>query len=173
MLGCITSCYAQNNENHYKKVITDYIEVKNGVRTNLDIHLSEITEKNFTVADSIVVLSNRFANEKAKKIESANKEVKHYEAQIAKQQAKGGLVAETLIKKYKPELEKAQKRLKEVQDWQANYTSNYDGRDTNDVIAKVIDCRLSLMNPKLKARQEGKATFLFSADGKALLKALK
>lgn len=173
LLSSINSCNAQNNENHYKTMIIDYIEVKDGVRTMLDVRISEITEKNFTVADSIEVLNSRFANEKATKIESANKDIKHYEVQIAKQQAKGGLVAETLIEKYKSELDKAKKRLKDAQDWHASYTNKYDGRDAKETIAKTVDCNLSLMNPRLKTRQEGKATFLFSANGKMLLKALK
>ena len=99
LLGSLNSCYAQNNDSHYKKMITDYVEVKNDVRTNLDVRISEITEKDYTVADSIEVLNSHFANEKASKIEIANKDIKHYETQIAKQQAKGGLVAETLLKK--------------------------------------------------------------------------
>lgn len=173
LLSSLNSCNAQNNENHYRAMITDYIEVKDGVRTILDVQISEITEKNFTVADSIEVLNSRFADEKATKIESANKDIKHYESQIAKQQAKGGLVAETLIERYKPELETARKRLKDAQDWHASYTSKYDGRDTKDIISKTVDCKLSLMNPRLKTRQEGKATFLFTANGKRLLKALK
>ena len=104
-------------------MITDYVEIKNGVRTNLDVRISELTEKDYTVGDSIEVLNSRFASEKTAKIETANNDIKHYEAQIAKQQAKGGLVAETLLKKYKPELEKAQNRLKEAQNWTANYAS--------------------------------------------------
>ncbi|WP_297904831.1 hypothetical protein [uncultured Parabacteroides sp.] len=173
LLGSLNSCYAQNNDSHYKKMITDYVEVKNDVRTNLDVRISEITEKDYTVADSTEVLNSRFANEKASKIETANKDIKHYETQIAKQQAKGGLVAETLLKKYKTELEKAQNRLKDAQNWHVNYASCYDSRNPNDVIAKIVECKLSLMNPKFKTRQEGKASFLFSADGNKLLKALK
>ena len=141
-------------------MITDYVEIKNGVRTNLDVRISELTEKDYTVGDSIEVLNSRFASEKTAKIETANNDIKHYEAQIAKQQAKGGLVAETLLKKYKPELEKAQNRLKEAQNWTANYASCYDSRNPNDVIAKIVDCKLSLMNPRLRTRQEGKASFL-------------
>ena len=173
LLACLISCYAQNGESNYKKMITDYVEIKNGVRTNLDVRISELTEKDYTVGDSIEVLNSRFASEKTAKIETANNDIKHYEAQIAKQQAKGGLVAETLLKKYKPELEKAQNRLKEAQIWTANYASCYDSRNPNDVIAKIVDCKLSLMNPRLRTRQEGKASFLFSSDGNKLLKALK
>ena len=173
LLACLISCYAQNGESNYKKMITDYVEIKNGVRTNLDVRISELTEKDYTVGDSIEVLNSRFASEKTAKIETANNDIKHYEAQIAKQQAKGGLVAETLLKKYKPELEKAQNRLKEAQNWPANYASCYDSRNPNDGIAKIVDCKLSLMNPRLRTRQEGKASFLFSSDGNKLLKALK
>ena len=49
LLACLISCYAQNGESNYKKMITDYVEIKNGVRTNLDVHISELTEKDYTV----------------------------------------------------------------------------------------------------------------------------
>lgn len=87
-------------------MITDYVEIKNGVRTNLDVRISELTEKDYTVGDSIEVLNSRFASEKTAKIETANNDIKHYEAQIAKQQAKGGLVAETLLKNISPNWKK-------------------------------------------------------------------
>ena len=90
LLACLISCYAQNGESNYKKMITDYVEIKNGVRTNLDVRISELTEKDYTVGDSIEVLNSRFASEKTAKIETANNDIKHYEAQIAKQQAKRG-----------------------------------------------------------------------------------
>ena len=104
-------------------------------------------------------MNSRFASEKTAKIETANNDIKHYEAQIAKQQAKGGLVAETLLKKYKPELEKAQNRLKEAQNWTANYASCYDSRNPNDVIAKIVDCKLSLMNQGSEPVRKAKPPF--------------
>ena len=57
LLACLISCYAQNGESNYKKMITDYVEIKNGVRTNLDVRISELTEKDYTVGDSIEVLN--------------------------------------------------------------------------------------------------------------------
>lgn len=170
-----TTCLSCNaNENRYKQEIANYIQVENGVKSELDIRFTEIAIKNFTVADSIKVLNERFEKEKAKKIEEAQNSVNHYEESIKKQKMKGDdLVANALIRNLTPKLETAKRELNAAYNWQPDYLSRYSNLKEDMVLVQVVDCRFSLLNPKLKFRQEGPASFIFSADGLKLLKLIK
>lgn len=171
LFSVFTEICAQNTT-VYKKAIIDYVQIRNGIKTDLGIQVSNLEEKNITVADSIEILTQQYLKEKATKVRTAEKSIAHYEAQISKQKSKGGLVAEAMIESLIPKLKKAQQELKEAKEWNPDYLQRYKDQDPHAILSKLVSCRLSLMNPKLNARQEGDASFIFSADGQKLVKSI-
>ena len=177
ILTCVYVCLVANvcsqNTDTYKKAIIDCVQIHNGVQTDLGVQISDLKEKAITVADSIKVLQEQYAKEKASRVETAEKSVAHYKDAISKQKAKGGLVAETMVKSLTPKLRNAQQELSEAEAWEPSYLQKYNNQAPHTILAKLVSCRLSLMNPRLNARQEGDASFLFTADGKRILRTVK
>lgn len=167
----LPNVYAQNL-NSYSKVIVDFVQIRNGVKTDLGAKASDLKIKNITVADSVDLLKLEYLANKAAKVKSAEKSLAHYKAQISKQKEKGGIVAEALIESLIPKLDKAEQDLKAANEWEPEYLQKYNGCDPDSVLVKQVFCNLSLMNPKVNARQEREVSFLFTPDGKTLIKAV-
>lgn len=158
------SCSSPSN---YEKAIIDYLETdKKGVKTDLQIKFLFIDVSDITVADSISILQDQFEIKKAKKIESAQKNIAHWQESIEKQKGKKNqLVAKAVISNFSEKLAQVEKDLKEVQAWTPDYLNRYDSRNSSEILAKKADCKFSFFNPKLQARQELTALFILSADG--------
>lgn len=160
----VSSCSAQSK---YEKVISDYLQTRDDVKTDLKIEFLEMNVSNITVSDSIAILQEKFEAEKSKKIESAQKSVSHWQNKIQEQGGKKNkVVAKALISDFSERLVRSEHDLKIAQEWQPDYLNRYKSRNTSDILAKKAESRFSFLNPKLQTRQEMTALFIFSADGK-------
>jgi hypothetical protein len=172
-LLCLVSflLYGCSNQNNsaYQKVIVDFLEnnAYKGVRTDLQIKfMDDIVVSDISVADSVTILQQQYEKELAKKVESAQKSVTHYENTIKKQQSKGNdIVAKALIGSFSKNLEKAKDDLDKAKSWKPGYLNRYDGKSPSEIIAKKATCRVSFLNPSLSTRQEVNAIFILSSDG--------
>ncbi|NDV59103.1 hypothetical protein [Bacteroides sp. 519] len=168
----VISCSTTQSE--YEKVIADYLQTENGIKTDLKIEFLEMKVSDITVADSIAILQERFEAERAKKIESAEKSIKHWQESIEKQKGKKNqLVAKALISNSTEKLEIAKTELKKAQEWKPDYLNRYESRNPSDILAQKVESRFSFQNPKLQVRQEMNALFILSADGKQCNKMIK
>ena len=167
----ILSCSTQSES---EKVIADYLQTENGVKIDLKIEFLELNISDITVADSIAILQEYFETERAKKIESAEKSVKHWQESIEKQKGKKNqLVAKALISNSTEKLENAENEFKKAQEWKPDYLNRYESRNSSNVLAKKAESRFSFLNPKLQTKQEMSALFILSADGTQCYKMIK
>ncbi|NDV77718.1 hypothetical protein [Dysgonomonas sp. 511] len=168
----VISCSTSQSE--YEKAIADYLQTGNGIKTDLKIEFLEMKVSDITVTDSIAILQKRFDAERTKKIESAEKSIKHWQESIEKQKGKKNqLVAKAIISNSTEKLEIAKTELKKAQEWKPGYLSRYESRNPSDILAQKAESRFSFMNPKLQTRQEMNALFILSADGKQCYKMIK
>lgn len=159
------SCSSPQSE--YEKVITDFLETKNGVKTDLQIKYSKLEVSDISVADSIAILKEQFETERAKKIQSIEQTIKGKEKSIAEQQnKKNRVVANTLIKMWEKELAREKEDLEKAQNWKPDYLNRYETRSSSDILARKADITFSYFNPNLQTRQEMSAWVILSADGK-------
>lgn len=170
-IGIITGA-CQQKTNSYEKAIIDFVQIRNGIKTNLDLRVTNITEKDITVADSIKIFEEQYSKEKTAKVESVEKRIVYLENAISEQKAEGGIVANALIGSFTSKLKKAQQELEEAKAWNPAYLQKYNNRNPNTVLAKVVSCHVSWMNPKLNVRQEMDGSLLFSADGTSIIRTL-
>lgn len=159
------SCSSSQSE--YEKVITDFLETKNGVKTDLQIKYSKLEVSEISVADSIVILKEQFEAEKAKKIQSIEQTIKLKEESIAEQEnKKNSVVANTLIKMWQKELAREKEDLEKARNRRPDYLTRYDNRNPSDILSQKADVTFSYFNPQLQTRQEMSAWAILSADGK-------
>lgn len=159
------SCSSSQSE--YEKVITDFLETKNGVKTDLQIKYTKLEISDISVSDSITILKERFEAEKAKKIQSIEQTIKHKEESIAEQQnSNDKLVASVLIKGWQKELAREKEDLEKARNWKPDYLTRYDKRNPSDILSRKADVTFSYFNPQLQTRQEMSAWAILSADGK-------
>ena len=170
-IGVIAGACQQKTDS-YKKAIIDFVQIRNGIKTNLDIQVTDITEKDITVADSIKIFEEQYNKEKTAKVESAEKRVAYLENAISEQKAEGGIVANALVGSFTSKLGKAQQELEEAKAWEPSYLQKYSNQNPNTVLAKLVSCHLSWMNPKLNVRQEMDGSLLFTADGKSIIRTI-
>lgn len=171
LFSAFLSCSNQSND---EKVIRTFLQTQNGVTTDLKIEFIELNVKDITVSDSINILQKVFDAEKSKKIEVAEKSVAHWKNAIEEQKnQKNQLISKVLVSDYIVKLTNAENDLKAAQEWKPDYLNRYVSRDTKDVLVKNADCKFSFFNPKLQTRQEMKALFLLSADGKQCFRMIK
>lgn len=167
----IVSCSAQSE---YEKVIADYLQTENGVKTDLKIEFLEMNISDIIVSDSIQILNEKHQAEKAKRISDAQKSVDHWKNSIEEQKGKKNqLVAKAVISNAEKRLTNAETELKEAQEWRPEYLNRYESRDPSDILAKKAESHFSFMNPKLQTRQEMTAWFILSPDGKQCYKMIK
>lgn len=152
----------------YEKTIIDFLETdKKGIKTDLQIEFLSIKVSDITVADSISILQKQFEAEKAEKIESAQSSISRLQDKIQEQKGKKNqVVAKALISRWEKDFEKYQSELTIVQNWKADYLNRYDSRNSSEILAKKADCKFSFFNPQLQTKQEMKALFILSPDGK-------
>lgn len=166
--GCSSS------QSEYEKVITDFLETKNGVKTDLQIKYSKLDVSEISVSDSIAILQEQFEAEKAKKIQSIEQTIKLKEESIAEQQnSDNKLVASVLIKGWQKELAREKEDLEKAQNWKPDYLTRYDNHNPSDILSRKADVTFSYFNPQLQTRQEMSAWVILSADGKQCYRLIK
>lgn len=166
--GCSSS------QSEYEKVITDFLETKNGVKTDLQIKYSKLDVVDISVTDSIGILKEQFEAEKAKKIQSIEQTIKLKEESIAEQQnSDNKLVASVLIKGWQRELAREKEDLEKAKNWKPDYLTRYDNRNPSDILSRKADVTFSYFNPQLQTRQEMSAWVILYADGKQCYRLIK
>lgn len=166
--GCSSS------QSEYEKVITDFLETKNGIKTDLQIKYSKLEVSDISVADSIAILQEQFEAEKAKKTQSIEQIIKQKEASITEQKnSNNRVVANTLINMWERELTREKENLEKAKNWKPDYLTRYDNRPPSDLLAKKADVTFSYFNPQLQTRQEMSAWIILSADGKQCYRLIK
>ena len=69
-----------------------------------------------------------------------------------------------------PKLEKAIVNLDKAKEWYPDYLSKYNNRVEDEVLVKVVNCNLFLLDPDKKLWEEARVSFLFSTDEKKLIR---
>lgn len=167
-------CSCSSPQSEQEKLITDFLETNDGVKTDLQIKYSKFEISNILVSDSIAIFKAQFEAERAKKIESIESTISNKENSIAEQRGKKNkVVANTLIKMWENELTKEKRYLEEAKNWKPSYLNKYDSRNESEVLVQKVDITFSYFNPKLQVEQEMSAYVILSADGKQCLKMQK
>lgn len=169
IIALLCSCSSPQSEQ--EKLITDFLETNNGVKTDLQIKYSKFDISNILVSDSVAILQAQFEAERAKKIESIESTIKHKENSIAEQRSKKNkVVSNSLIRMWEDDIANQQRYLEETKNWRPNYLSKYDSKNESDILVQRADITFSYFNPKLQVKQEVSAFVLLSADGKQCLR---
>ena len=172
LLACVAFCSC--SEDKYKKQIRDFFEINDGIKTDLDIKIKDLTVKDITVADSIAILKARFEDERNEKIESLEKSIAYYLGAKEKYEAqKGDIVAGVLVSKCTDELAKFKKDLVAAENWRPEYLERYEDEKNTKVLAQLVEAHVSLYNPKIQTRQEKMTKFIFTPDGSQCLRMTK
>lgn len=158
----ILACSSPPN---FEKAIIDYLEIEDGIKTDLKIQFKTLEVSDITVADSITIIQSQFNVAKAKKIEIAEKSVQRLQDAINKQKGKNTSVSKALVSGWNKDLAKVELELKEAHSWTHEMLKKYDSHKPTDIIAKKVISTFSFFNPKLQTTQEITALFILSADG--------
>lgn len=174
-LFCVVSSCSSQSQSKYEKLLTEFIETRGNIRTDLKVKFELIDISDITVSDSIQILKDQFTQEKTDKISKQEKDIECYKNQIAEIEAKTSKdVADIVILKgYKRNLNEAEESLQKAKDWMLHYLTKYDSRTPDEILVKKAICTFSILDPKLQTRQTYKnALFVLSADGTKPLKAI-
>lgn len=172
LLCFIPSCSSQSE---YEKLLTDFIEIRGNVRTDLNVKFQSIEVSDITVGDSVQILKKQFESEKADLVMKQEKEVERYKKQIAEIETKTSqdIADIVILKGYKEKLYDCESDLKKAKNWTPDYLNKYDSRASDEILIKKAICTFSVLDPKLQTRQTYKdALFILSADGKTPLRAI-
>lgn len=158
------SCSLQAS--NYEKAIIDFLQTRNGVTTDLKISFISLDVSDIKAIDSLNILIPKYIKEKNKKIEKVQETVNFW---LSRPENKN----EVINNKRLTSLTKAKERLAEAKVWKPDCIKKYELMQPDKVIAKKADCKLSFYNPRLQTRQELKAIFILSPDGKQCIKMIK
>lgn len=151
----------------YKQAITDFLEVSNGVRTDLDVKISDIKKtKDITVADSLAVIDKLVNLSRKLNISEAKRNVERIEKYGP---AGPGIWFDT----DQETLESARAKLEEAKTKDYPIQHKYDGRDTTEVLAVMISCKVARTSPIFNKRQESTETFVLTPNGKKVYGRMK
>ena len=162
-----------NSTGIYKQTISDYIQIQNGLETDLKIKFSQFdVYPDITVDNSMKILEKRYLNEKSRKIEFAQNNIVRLEKEIEELKSKGNnswssnWVKYTLLQRYQNNLKDAIADLEKAEQWWPDYMDRYVGRTPSEKIAKRINTQFSFQNPDMNLRQNVSAFFILSPDGR-------
>lgn len=129
--------------NNYEKVIGDFVQTdKDGTFTDLQFKLLDVLDtSDFTVADSLNILK---------------KDIDDYHKLVERSKRPFSFILPT-------DLARARRKLEKVKYMDSIYT-NY--REKDEVLAKLIKCRFSMVMPFFNVRQEQTKTFIFTPNKK-------
>lgn len=166
LIAFSVSC--SNSNDIYKQTLLDYLQIENELKTDLKIKIFLLDVlPDITVADSIKMLQEQYQNEKREKIDSAKKNISHWENTIEKQMKKDNdLIVRALVPGSQERLREAKTELEKAEQWDPDYLNLYNGRSPSEILAKKINASFSFQNPTLTVRQEISAVFVLSPDGR-------
>ncbi len=175
ILFSLISCNSQTNK-ELQEVLREALETSDGAHTDIRIKFSKTEVINVLVKDSIEYYQNKFSIEKKNRIANLEKNIEYHEKRIAEREAKENpsLVDAMMLSEQKSLLETSIKSLQSLESWYPDYLDTYNGREENEILAKIVTASYSFFNPFLKKQMDVKGRkFLFSADGTRVLKVVK
>lgn len=142
LLGFVFFALSSCGSHEYEKAIADWLQTdENGTWTDCKFEMLELIEtKDVTVSDSLLYLANKGVQQE-KIIERAEN-------------------PRALIKPLLSDYAKAKDKLK----WIEKKKTEYENRDSTEVLAKLLKCKYAIVPPMLKVRQEKTETFLLTPD---------
>lgn len=148
----------------YEKAVSGWIQTdKDGTRTDLKFEMLEVLETvEITVSDSLSILKEQFEKQRDKYISLFERDLHNAETKISFARYAG-----VDLTPYQDNIDDIQAKLDSVKN--QSFHSIYDGRNTEDVLAKVLKCRYAITSPILNVRQEKTESFLLSPDMKNCL----
>jgi hypothetical protein len=164
LIAIVAACVSCTGK--YEKALSDHIQIVDGVKT--DFKFSLIEEKEIgtvTAADSLEHFKAQRAEMRELWIEMARKNLSNYQ----KMQ-----IDYAELKNRREELQAYVDEAQAKLDLYENDVFDFDDDDDikkysavppDSVIACKVECRYSVVNPLLKAKQEITGTYLFSSDG--------
>lgn len=167
-VSSLFSCSSQSSE--YEKILTDFIEVRNGVRTDLKVEFLSMTVSDLLVQDSINIIQSEYEAEKAKRIAQYEKNIAGINERIAEHKKVNDIAAKAAIRTQEKFLENEKNSLENAKNWHPDILNKYNERNPQEVIANKVICDFSIFDPKLQTRVTyNNALFILSADGKTPL----
>ncbi|NMA74241.1 MAG: hypothetical protein GX963_08815 [Bacteroidales bacterium] len=167
----LASCTSQSDR-QMKKVLLEALESKDGIRTDLKIKFTSMEVVDITVKDSIDYYQKKFSDEKKKQQTSAESAIEHYQKLLDEREAKENkdVVDHMLMAENKSQIKNNKAALDVLEQWHPKYLDKYNGRNENEVLAKLATASFKFTNPHTKANQEMiDKKFLFSPDGTKVL----
>ena len=168
LLGVLILGLSSCGSPEYEKAIADWIQTdEDGTWTDLKFELIElIEEEDVTVSDSLSLLKKRFEILKKRDLERMKSDLES--AELGMSFAK---YAGVNLESYQNDIDVTQSRIDSLNN--QTFHSIYDGKDDNEVIAKILKCRYAITSPLLNTRQEMNGSFILSPDMKRCFGAIE
>ena len=149
LITLLVSC----SDNKYEKLMTDYIEIHEGTRLNLNVKYSKFELSDITVQDSINLLNEAYEKEQIKRTKNVESfmqiELDYIES--AKKQTYFDPNSSS-FRKSQERLKRHEQTLENIKQWRADYLNTYDSRNAKDILAKKAEVKFSYDHPLLKTR---------------------
>lgn len=155
------SCFFSCTSSSYEKAIADWVQTdKDGTWTDLKFKLVEVQSiEDITVSDSLSILKKRFES-----IKKRDLDILKHSLEGAKSRMSFAKYAGVNQESYQKDIDVTQSKIDSLEN--KTFHSVYDGKDDNEVIAKILKCRYAITPPVLNARQEMNGSFILSPDMK-------
>ena len=161
LLGVLILGLSSCGSPEYEKAIADWVRTdKDGTWTDLDFELVEVQSiEDITVSDSLSILKKRFEILKKRDLERMKSDLESAELRMSFAKFAG-----VNLESYQNDIDVTQSRIDSLNN--QTFHSIYDGKDDNEVIAKILKCRYAITSPLLNTRQEINDSFILSPDMK-------
>ena len=161
----LCGCSGSSSRSH-EKAIADFVQTdKKGVWTDLKFKVIEMgAPTDITVGDSIRILTDVFEADKAKKIEFANESIERNRTSLEKERLS------VMRKFHQDHIDKQQKIIDSLMVLEVKLPQSYTTKHSNDVLAKEILCKFSIVNPLFNTKQEETRIFILNAEGDKCLR---
>lgn len=145
----------------YEKAIADFVQTdKKGVWTDLQFNVIEMgTPTDITVGDSIRILTEAFETQKHERLTSLKSNIEKLVA------GRNGERLPTMKNFYQKLIDNTQGTADSLSQTSVSLPETYIGGKPEQVLAKEITCKFSIVPPTFSTRQEITETFVLSADG--------
>lgn len=160
---CASSFFSCTSSS-YEKAIADWVQTdKDGTWTDLNFKLVEVQSiEDITVSDSLSILKKRYESNKKRELIILNRSLEG-----AKRRMSFAKYAGVNQESYQNDIDVTQSKIDSLEN--QTFHSIYDGKDDNEVIAKILKCRYAITPPVLNTRQEMNGSFILSPDMKMCL----
>ena len=165
LIAFLVSC--SNPTSSYEQTVLDYLKAEQNAEIYPKVYISRIYPlPDITVADSIIILEEKYRSEKSKKIKIALENISRLENDINKKnRSLNYLITQVSISRLQEQLVEERDKLISAEQWRPDYLNRYDAKSPSEILAKRIKIQFSFQNPKLDFRQELTADFILSPDG--------